>query len=112
MTPAERLAYPLVAALKKFIDPALGFLSIRLVPWGDVVGRFYLALQAPVSPAPGERRRLSVEVRGGELRLAFRRGRWGRSEAFAASGPTFERDVAELIGRHWRCYFPTYWMSL
>lgn len=112
LTPDERLAYPLVAALKQFIDPALGFLSIRMVPRGNEVGRFTLAFQAPVRPGPGEPRRLSVEVHGREVRLAFRRGRWGRTAAFAAADPAFERDVAEFIGRHWRCYFPTYWLSL
>jgi hypothetical protein len=42
----------------------------------------------------------------------FRRGKWARSGTFTVSHPEFERQVAEFIGKHWNCYFSTYWMSL
>jgi hypothetical protein len=112
LTRDQLLAYRLVAAVKKFIDPALGFLSIEMIPEAPAEGRFSFAFRVPARPDPGEPRGLRVGVYRNEVRVNFRRGRWARSGTFNAADPGFEREVAEFIGRHWNCYFSTYWMSL
>jgi hypothetical protein len=111
LTPDQALAYRLAAAVKKFIDPGLGFSAIRMVPAGTAAGRFSLQFRVPARPDPDEPRGLRVVVRGAQVRVDFRRGRWSRGGAFDASDPEFERAVAEFIGRHWNCYFSTYWMG-
>jgi hypothetical protein len=112
LTRDQRLAYQLAAVMKKFIDPALGFLDIWMVPEGKRVGQFSQCFRVPARDDPAESRSLRVKVYGNEMRLDFRRGKRGRSATFDAADPEFEREVAEFIGKHWDCYFPTHWMSL
>jgi hypothetical protein len=112
LTRDQRLAYQLVLAVKKFIDPGLGFLGIGTLPEGTVVGHFRLYFLVPARLDPDEPKSLRVEVYRDEVRVIFRRDGWARSGTFDVSDPGFEREVAEFIGRHWGCYFSTYWMSL
>jgi hypothetical protein len=112
LTRDQRLAYQLVAAVKKFIDPGLGFSNIRMAPEGTAVGQFSNGFQVPAHDDPAEPRSLRVKVYGNTVRLDFRRGKWVRSAAFDAADAEFEREVAEFIGKHWDCYFSTHWMSL
>jgi hypothetical protein len=112
LTRDQRLAYQLALAFKKFIDPAIGFLDIRLAPEGTEVGQFSSTFSVPARPDPGELRSLRVAVYRNEVRLYFRRGEWARSATFDAADLDFERDLAEFIGKHWGCYFSTYWMSV
>ena len=112
LTRDQRLAYQLVAAARKFLDPALGFRSIEMHPGTRDEPRCSFSVRVPARPDPDEPRSLYVAVRGAKDRLAFRRGRRARNETFDVLDPGFERKVAEFIGRHWNCYFSTYWMSL
>ena len=112
LAPDQVLAYKLVAAFKKFIDPGLGFRSIEMVPLEGTAVQFGNVFSVPASPDPDESRTFRVDVRENKVRLEFRRGRRTKTQTFEVSDPEFERVVAEFVGKYWDCYFSTYWMGL
>jgi hypothetical protein len=112
LTADQRLAYQLVVAVKKLIDPGLGFRDIRFTLGADGAPPPVVYFQVPAQADPAEARSLRVEVRHQEVRLDFRCGKRVKRVTLDASAPEFEREAAEFIGKHWNCYFSTYWMSL
>jgi hypothetical protein len=59
----------------------------------------------------GQRRRLYVTVRPAVIQLRYGDRLPQLNVNFDLNDPNFERDIAEFIGKHFKCYFPTYWMT-
>jgi hypothetical protein len=52
---------------------------------------------------------LVVTVADDHVKLVY--GRKPEHQDFVLADPNFERDVAEFLGKHFKCYFPTYWLG-
>lgn len=52
---------------------------------------------------------LVVTVADDHVKLFY--GRKPVQQDFVLADPNFERDVAEFLGKHFKCYFPTYWLG-
>jgi hypothetical protein len=52
---------------------------------------------------------LVVTVADDHVKLFY--GRKPVQQDFVLAGPNFERDIAEFLGKHFKCYFPTYWLE-
>jgi len=57
------------------------------------------------------RRELSVQVFQDAVFLDYRAGQKSVNQGFDLTHESFERDIAEFLGKHFDCYFPTYWMT-